>query len=105
MILIKNGKIITVTKGTLKNGCILIKDGKILKVSEDIEVNEDVRIIDAKGGWVTPGFIDAHCRSEEHTSELQSRQYIVCRLLLEKKTNATWNSNVMFRIKNANYEQ
>src|SRR3712207_9572647 len=29
----------------------------------------------AAGGW----------RSEEHTSELQSRQYLVCRLLLEKK--------------------
>src|SRR3712207_7441583 len=29
-------------------------------------------------------------RSEEHTSELQSRQYLVCRLLLEKKKN---NSN------------
>src|SRR3712207_7520417 len=29
----------------------------------------------------TPG------RSEEHTSELQSRQYLVCRLLLEKKKN------------------
>src|SRR5947209_16031952 len=27
----------------------------------------------------------AHRRSEEHTSELQSRQYLVCRLLLEKK--------------------
>src|SRR3712207_7234187 len=27
-------------------------------------------------------------RSEEHTSELQSRQYIVCRLLLEKKKRA-----------------
>src|SRR3712207_8143564 len=26
-------------------------------------------------------------RSEEHTSELQSRQYLVCRLLLEKKTD------------------
>src|SRR3712207_7161253 len=26
-----------------------------------------------------------HHRSEEHTSELQSRQYLVCRLLLEKK--------------------
>src|SRR3712207_8592638 len=26
-----------------------------------------------------------HLRSEEHTSELQSRQYLVCRLLLEKK--------------------
>src|SRR3712207_7777459 len=28
-----------------------------------------------------------HPRSEEHTSELQSRQYLVCRLLLEKKNN------------------
>src|SRR3712207_7466670 len=28
-------------------------------------------------------------RSEEHTSELQSRQYLVCRLLLEKKKNHT----------------
>src|SRR3712207_8128623 len=30
--------------------------------------------------------IEAAVRSEEHTSELQSRQYLVCRLLLEKKT-------------------
>src|SRR3712207_9496766 len=29
--------------------------------------------------------IDKEHRSEEHTSELQSRQYLVCRLLLEKK--------------------
>src|SRR3712207_8736771 len=29
---------------------------------------------------------DDKMRSEEHTSELQSRQYLVCRLLLEKKT-------------------
>src|SRR5438445_7066776 len=28
-----------------------------------------------------------HARSEEHTSELQSRQYLVCRLLLEKKNH------------------
>src|SRR3712207_7527216 len=32
-------------------------------------------------------------RSEEHTSELQSRQYLVCRLLLEKKNNETYTSN------------
>src|SRR3712207_7035025 len=31
-------------------------------------------------------------RSEEHTSELQSRQYLVCRLLLEKKKDAFRNS-------------
>src|SRR3712207_8535533 len=32
-------------------------------------------------------------RSEEHTSELQSRQYIVCRLLLEKKNKKSTDSN------------
>src|SRR5258707_11222764 len=31
--------------------------------------------------------VDRARRSEEHTSELQSRQYLVCRLLLEKKKN------------------
>src|SRR5438445_6416285 len=39
---------------------------------------------DRQGAAVARGH--AHCgRSEEHTSELQSRQYLVCRLLLEKK--------------------
>src|SRR3712207_6854045 len=33
-----------------------------------------------------PGAARPRARSEEHTSELQSRQYLVCRLLLEKKT-------------------
>src|SRR3712207_8780758 len=32
----------------------------------------------------------APLRSEEHTSELQSRQYLVCRLLLEKKKHTTY---------------
>src|SRR3712207_9574537 len=36
---------------------------------------------------LTPGSAWAAARSEEHTSELQSRQYLVCRLLLEKKKN------------------
>src|SRR3712207_7274438 len=36
-------------------------------------------------GTVYPLYIPY--RSEEHTSELQSRQYLVCRLLLEKKNN------------------
>src|SRR3712207_6968855 len=34
----------------------------------------------------------AAIRSEEHTSELQSRQYLVCRLLLEKKKRTRLNS-------------
>src|SRR3712207_7050497 len=37
-------------------------------------------------------------RSEEHTSELQSRQYLVCRLLLEKKKN-TISNNSIYQVK------
>src|SRR3712207_7619566 len=33
-------------------------------------------------------------RSEEHTSELQSRQYLVCRLLLEKKKTTNLDSSI-----------
>src|SRR3712207_7405329 len=33
------------------------------------------------------GVAGGRARSEEHTSELQSRQYLVCRLLLDKKTH------------------
>src|SRR3712207_8824458 len=42
-----------------------------------------------EGNALTPSAV----RSEEHTSELQSRQYLVCRLLLEKKktTTQSWN--------------
>src|SRR3712207_8948878 len=37
--------------------------------------------------WREPSGLVPGTRSEEHTSELQSRQYLVCRLLLEKKKN------------------
>src|SRR3712207_7370285 len=55
--------------------------------------NADVTLI--RLAWVVlsiaPGLllggVIAYVRSEEHTSELQSRQYLVCRLLLEKKKN------------------
>src|SRR5436305_11477696 len=39
----------------------------------------------------TPAAIRRDGRSEEHTSELQSRPHLVCRLLLEKKKNKTAN--------------
>src|SRR3712207_8826390 len=51
------------------------------------------RVVGGRAGGVTTddaglaGAIGA--RSEEHTSELQSRQYLVCRLLLEKKQRYT----------------
>src|SRR5438445_6837713 len=41
-------------------------------------------------------------RSEEHTSELQSRQYLVCRLLLEKKKQPTSTRRELANIKTRN---
>src|SRR5882757_11436888 len=45
--------------------------------------------------WADPGQLARTLpRSEEHTSELQSRQYLVCRLLLEKKKKIESNQRV-----------
>src|SRR3712207_7913369 len=50
-----------------------------------------VRSVRARGAasrrHTAPLTVGQDLRSEEHTSELQSRQYLVCRLLLEKKKN------------------
>src|SRR3712207_8414486 len=43
-----------------------------------------------RGLAAAAGAATAAVRSEEHTSELQSRQYLVCRLLLEKKNKHTY---------------
>src|SRR5690554_7588998 len=42
-----------------------------------------------RGGLTLDGLTDQVLRSEEHTSELQSRPHLVCRLLLEKKNKKT----------------
>src|SRR3712207_7739364 len=51
--------------------------GGDVELGRIVDVNHEVRIAH------DPAKLDV--RSEEHTSELQSRQYLVCRLLLEKK--------------------
>src|SRR3712207_7532895 len=52
---------------------------------------EEVAVVGHRqGGHANPGRLGEQ-RSEEHTSELQSRQYLVCRLLLETK-NTWYNS-------------
>src|SRR3712207_7418488 len=49
-------------------------------LAQGLDVEADVDVDHLRAVVVVP-------RSEEHTSELQSRQYLVCRLLLEKKKN------------------
>src|SRR3712207_8054023 len=61
----------------------------VLAAEAEAERGEPHRLVGAVAGEdeeVGPGDLAAVLpRSEEHTSELQSRQYLVCRLLLEKK--------------------
>src|SRR3712207_7134787 len=59
------------TAGGIKNAEGYLDGGPFVVVNGDVLSGMDLRV--------------AIERSEEHTSELQSRQYLVCRLLLEKK--------------------
>lgn len=66
MLLINNGRIITMTDIDYDNGYVLVEDGKIVAVGQNISeiedlLKEDTKIIDAGGGYVLPGLIDAHC--------------------------------------------
>src|SRR3712207_8823490 len=60
-----------------------------LIVLEDGEVEGDGRLRPRYGELVEGA--QAAARSEEHTSELQSRQHLVCRLLLEKNEDSVTN--------------
>src|SRR3712207_8222093 len=62
----------------------VLRDRELGEAAEE----EHLRDVDVLGRRVLPQVGDrlVRRRSEEHTSELQSRQYLVCRLLLEKKT-------------------
>lgn len=58
--LLKNGKIFTVTNGVIEQGDIFIQEGKIQEVGKNLQV-EDEQVMDLQGAIVIPGMIDAHC--------------------------------------------
>src|SRR3712207_7716025 len=63
-------------------------DGSVPSAGHFEELGEAVSLgTDDAAVLVEGRVVSGKLRSEEHTSELQSRQYLVCRLLLEKKKN------------------
>src|SRR3712207_7950894 len=70
-------------------------------VQYQAQLNATKKVWDGKKGAPTSGFekyTGAYTRSEEHTSELQSRQYLVCRLLLEKKKGQPTTISIAVRM-------
>src|ERR1035437_10502537 len=59
-------------------------EGMVLKPEPIFECLESFGDVASREARLSAGAKQSGIRSEEHTSELQSRQYLVCRLLLEK---------------------
>src|SRR5690625_6014846 len=93
------------------SGYVYDADGLSLKTVKQIKLTEGRRIKEyvkthpeakynnvSSGIWSVPCDIAMPCatqnRSEEHTSELQSRGHLVCRLLLEKKNSTSTRSTL-----------
>src|SRR3712207_8673523 len=58
----------------------------VIEVALEVDEANGIELVGGAEGAEVEVLDGLDLRSEEHTSELQSRQYLVCRLLLEKKT-------------------
>ncbi|MFT6462566.1 MAG: imidazolonepropionase-like amidohydrolase, partial [Maricaulis maris] len=53
---VTNGRVVTNTEqGVLASGTVLVRDGNIVAVGTDVSIPDGTEIIDADGGWITPG--------------------------------------------------
>lgn len=59
-LLIKAGRVLTISHGEIDGGKILIRNGKIEKVGKDFEIPDQVDVMDMKDSWVLPGMIESH---------------------------------------------
>src|SRR3712207_4166896 len=60
---------------------------QVAETIEQLEADFRIALADRDAAVARSSDLASQLRSEEHTSELQSRQYLVCRLLLEKNTS------------------
>ena len=68
--LIKNGRVFTMAGKVYENGCVLIENGKIKEVGEELTASFGEEIIDARGGWILPGLVDAHSHLGTHEANM-----------------------------------
>jgi imidazolonepropionase-like amidohydrolase len=63
MIAVTNGKVMTMTQGTIERGAVLIKDGRIVALGKDVNIPKEAEVYNVRGKVVMPGLIDAHCHT------------------------------------------
>src|SRR3712207_7395592 len=87
--LFRSDRVVVGRRAGVANAVVLARGAAIVSVLDAVVVVVAVAgvagLVQALFCGVAVGLVGV--RSEEHTSELQSRQYLVCRLLLEKKKN------------------
>ncbi|MCA2219796.1 amidohydrolase [Nonomuraea aurantiaca] len=57
---ITSGYVVPVDGAPIEGGTVLIQDGKIAAVGREVEIPSGTPVVDAAGGWVLPGFVEAH---------------------------------------------
>lgn len=75
-LVITNGVIVTTS--TLiypPESDIAIRDGKICCIGQGLTAGQDCRIIDAEGGYVTPGGVDGHCHLDQGPGRLTGDRF------------------------------
>jgi len=72
MYLITNGIIIT-EESILSGYDLLVKDDRINKImlQGESEINDEIQVIDAAGGYISPGFIDTYTPSQTYYTQCE----------------------------------
>ncbi|HLV03455.1 amidohydrolase [uncultured Georgenia sp.] len=63
---VTGGRVVPVDGEPIDGGTVLVVDGVITAVGRDVAVPEGVPVVDARGSWVLPGFVEAHAHLGVH---------------------------------------
>jgi len=69
VVVIQGGRVIDPASGIDGVRTVVLRDGKVAEVSERVEAPSGALVVDARGKWVTPGFIDLHVHLREPGQE------------------------------------
>ncbi len=79
VVVISGGRVIDPANGIDGVRTVVVADGRVAEVAERVEAPRDARVIDARGRWVTPGFVDLHVHLREPGQEYKETVATGCR--------------------------